>query len=286
MSILQKFHKLAKLKKIKPREALKLAKAQLQLVTLSDLWYFTEVKPLHTRLQLMNFYSTLFPQIDTATTYTIFLHDMSGKKIKTVKGDLGADEIKYLELKDLLEGTGCNEGTVCWIITPSAAVRKEAWKLGIRQFHDRGYISYHSDFGGYSVVHGVSSYVRNGRYPALMTKVYGKPDNEPFVTGVMIDTDGLTKVSLLMVNRSKGVGSGKIRFLDLKTGKKVLEKSFSMNPNGAARIACDKNDIAVMKKKASKGNRIFYFAVDGLATEAGRPCMLREFGKSFAIMHC
>ncbi|MBI4150348.1 hypothetical protein HY488_03015, partial [Candidatus Woesearchaeota archaeon] len=179
--------KLKKIRNLKPRQMLKLATAQMRLLNLADLWYFMETKPFHTRLQLMNFYSTLFPQVNTDTTYSVYINYLNGKRLKEIHGALKTNETKYIELADVLEGTGCSEGTLYWVISPPLTVRKEAWKLGIRQFHDRGYISYHSDKGGYSVIHGISSYVQHGKNARRLKKVYSRLDQEPFVTGVMID---------------------------------------------------------------------------------------------------
>lgn len=251
---------------------------------IEDLYYWVADGRLDTILPLQNYFSVLFPDLETATEGTLYLNDHRGRTIGAKPFRLGAHALVKLRLSAVLGelGAAVPEGygtLLCDLRIPEAVLRSLDPREGF-YFWDRFYIGYLTPHGQPSFVHGVDKtyFVRAGSQ--AMDPVYPPGRRYTWVPELPIDLGLYRRLSVVVINRTTDRADVTLTMSDAQDVSRQWRAGIP--PRGVQRF-----ELGAGTAGESGGGEALRLRLDGMPTPWGRPVVFKEFPNgAISAMHC
>jgi hypothetical protein len=249
------------------------------LGVVEDLCYWVSDRRVDTVVPLHNYFSILFPDLETATTARVDLFDPRGRALVGKDIDLSEHALVTVRASDMV-GADVAESfgaLLCHIRIP-AAVREFLAADAAFHFWDRFYVSYVTRDGQPCFVHGVDkTYVagddgtRRTFYP--VGKVYSwRPE-------IPVDMRQYERLSVILINRTAAAAALTLTLSDPTDAARSWTAHVA--PFGTHRFELD---AASTEGLAHAELRL---RVDGMPTRWGRPVIMKHFRNgAISAMHC
>lgn len=248
-----------------------------------DLYYWVADGRLDTLLPIQNFFSVFFPDLQTATSGTVFLYARDGTPIGDWPFTLGPHALVTRRISTMLRelGTPSPDGygtLLCDLHVPEAVQQF----VGGREpfyFWDRSYIGYLSGHHQPCFVHGIDkTYVRHTRSPRQDT-FYPAGKRYPWVPEPSITLTACKQVWIILMNRTARATSMTLTATD------QLEHSRSWSPEvppfGVHRFELHPANSEGLHPEGIR------LRLEGMPTRWGRPVIFKEFSNgAITAMHC
>ena len=174
--------------------------------TVQDLYYWVSDGDLDTLLVLQNYFSALFPTVETATTGKITVYSPDGIRLGEKSFDVPKFGGARFRVSSLLEDLNISSehdyGVLeVYIAIPEAIIGHIKDQKSF-YFWDRFYISYTNNKGQNCFVHGVDKthiYRHGEAEPVYWTSA---PENLSWAPEIPVDIEDYDKFTVLMINRS------------------------------------------------------------------------------------
>lgn len=250
--------------------------------TITELYFWRTDRDIDTIAPIQNYFSALFPDLNTETTAKIWFYDDKGTLIVEHVFNLGHKSTHVVRLSDIPE-ISLGHGTFMWHINmPDSVARLDAVRKNLIYFTDRGYICYEKSGSQPVFTHGVDRYAVFQKqeldqhelfYPQRASTRTWTPEF-PLIEGMQTETE------IVLLNRS--AHSQQYEISVFKNGGALISKSsIDVAPRGVGIFLID--DELMRRLDGSSG----FFSVDGIPTTWGRPAIMRHFSSgAISIMHC
>ena len=251
--------------------------------TVQDLYYWVRDGDLDTLLLIQNYFSALYPQVDTATDATVSLYSPQGQLLGTKGFSLGAFGCGRFRASDLLRELGLPDehtfGTLEVHISIPRAVLDHIRDQGSVYFWDRFYLGYLNARGQTCFVHGVDK-----------TRIYtdGRPSpvdwyqpgrSLQWAPEIPVDIGIYERFTVIMLNRTRRATQTTLTVSDEDDAS--LSWSAEIPPYGIHRFALTGENTAGLKPTELR------MRINGMATQWGRPLVFKEFPNgAISAMHC
>ena len=250
---------------------------------IEDLFFWMADGRLDTVLPLQNYFSVLYPDLETGTDGALILQDANGRVLGRHRFALPAHGMTRLRVSAVLAALGTRSaagyGTLrCQIRIPDAVVAT----LDPAQpfyFWDRFYIGYVAPPSPPCFVHGVDkTYVADhGIGDARLFYQPGK--RYTWVPEIPVDMALYTRFSVVVVNRTTDTVPVSLIVSDAADRSRAW--SANVSPFGAHRFDVDPEQV---RELAADDLRL---RLDGIPTRWGRPVVVKEFANgAISAMHC
>ncbi len=235
-----------------------------------------------TVVPIQNYFSNLFPDLETETHGQIWIFDRNGAEIDRYEFQLPRQGMHLVRISELV-GLEHTYGTFMWhICIPDSVANLELVRKNLVYFTDRGYICYEKNNTQPAFVHGVDRYaVFQCQEMVSKNLFYGEPQRaRSWIAEFPIHPSMQSAIDVMLLNRTK-VACDCLLTLHRNGGEKVLELAQTILPRGAAVINLDQQALDLLQSD------IGYFMVTGLPTHWGRPAITRHFSSgAISVMHC
>lgn len=250
-----------------------------RLGVVEDLCYWVADARVDTVVPLHNYFSVLFPDVDTRTTARIELYDPQGRPLAERELDLPAHALVTARASAMLAGGGGERygALLCDIRIPDAVRKAVADDEGFH-FWDRFYVSYVTRDGQPCFVHGVDkTYVADadgGRrtfYPAGRRYVW-QPE-------IPVDLAQYERFSVILINRTTGGANVTLTVTDGADAERRW--SAAVPAFGTQRFDLDRRAATGLEHADLR------LRIDGMPTRWGRPVVFKHFPNgAISAMHC
>jgi len=248
-----------------------------------DLFFWIGDERHDTVLPLQNYFSVLYPDLDTTTGGTLVLRDALGRVLGRHEFHLRAHGITRLRIREVLAAVGARPpegyGTLrCHLRIPDA-VAATLDPLQPFYFWDRFYIGYVTPPAPPCFVHGVDkTYVADhgAAEPALF---YDAGKRYAWAPEIPVDLGAYARFSVAVVNRTAAAAAMTLTVTDANDAARTW--SADVAPFGAHRFELDPERVRGL---AHEDLRLH---LDGIPTRWGRPVVFKEFANgALSAMHC
>ena len=254
-----------------------------ELGTVQDLYYWVADGNLDTLLVLQNYFSALFPALETDTQGSISLYSKDGGFLGTKPfrlGHLAAARFKVSSLLDELQAKpGDPFGTLEVGIDIPMAVAGHVQAQKPFYFWDRFYIGYTNARGQTGFIHGVD---KTHIYQAGKTDPidwYGPSSGYQWAPEIPVDIDDYGKFSVILVNRTSRKAEVTLTMLDSEDSS--LSWDAEIPAKGVHRFELTPESTTGLISKELR------MRIKGMPSQFGRPVVFKEFSNgSFSAMHC
>jgi hypothetical protein len=250
--------------------------------TINELYLWRLDRDIDTVVPMQNYFSFLFPELDTATSGTLWIHDRRGLEVARRDFALPRAGIHLARISEIVDRT-LEYGTLMWHIRmPDSVAAQDAVRQNLVYFTDRGYLCYEKAPNQPCFVHGVDRYA-----------VFQKQDSERY--GLFYPETGRSRAWLAEFPLRHGMQE-EIEIVLLNRSSVPRQFSVTVHQNGGREIhraqpIVDPRGVALASVNADIFARLDgrdgYFLVDGIPTQWGRPAIMRHFaGGAMSAMHC
>ena len=251
--------------------------------TVQDLYYWASDGDLDTLLVLQNYFSALYPGLDTNTEGAVSLYEKDGKSLGSKSFDLAQyGGVKFRVsalLGELQKAPEAGYGTLQVNIEIPNEVLSEARKQQPFYFWDRFYIGYVNRLGQTCFTHGVDKTHIYQEGISEPSDWYETPGGHQWTPEMPVDILDYQKLNVIMINRTSRSADMTLTLLD--TEDKSLLWEAQIPPKGVHRFELDQANTADLNPKEMR------MKVTGMATKYGRPVVFKEFANgSISAMHC
>ena len=258
------------------------------VASISDLYFWIADGELDTVLLLENYFSRLFPDLDTRTETTVEFLDADGRTVakhRQAIDHMAAPVLRASEVLadagSVLRGTADAYGNVIWYTAVPAAVRAHMAELGEDMlFWDRGYIGYLGPNRQIAFVHGVDktavamSDLRRAPWPI------GPEDTFTASPEIPVEFSEYASLEMIVQNRDTRPRTIDLQVMDV--GGRELNQSKTLQPMGVARFMLNADMMDGFDASVP-----FRLRCTGLPTRFGRPIALKRFHDGpISLMHC
>ena len=251
--------------------------------TVQDLYYWVADGDLDTVVIGQNYFSALFPQIDTATEATLSVYDDGGAFLGRRSFSLahcgGAKHRVSSLLEELEQPPERPYGTLEVHIAIPRDVLAHIQDQKSFYFWDRFYIGYTTSLGQTCFVHGIdkTNIYREGSLEPV--EWYKGPEERQWAPEIPVDIDDYKKLNVIMINRTSR--SAPVRLTLSDSEDRSLSWSANIPPKGVHRFELTEADTAGLATKELR------MRVKGMPTAYGRPVLFKEFHNgAISAMHC
>jgi hypothetical protein len=250
--------------------------------TVNELYFWRLDQGIDTVAPIQNYFSSLFPELDTTTRGKIWVYDRNGVEIARREFELSHFGMKVVRISELVD-PNLGHGTFMWSVQiPDCVAKQSTIRDNLLYFTDRGYICYEKDRCQPAFVHGIDRYAVFQYQDTEISDLFyvNTARTQEWVPEFPIQPGMQSTIDVMLINRSRKECSI-VLSLHRNGGDKVFETVQSITPRGAALIAL--NYETLKKLEGVNG----YFMVSGMATPWGRPAITRHFDSgAFSVMHC
>ena len=250
--------------------------------SINELYFWRLDHDIDTVAPIQNYFSNLFPELDTATCGQVWVFDRNGTEITTLDFELPSRGVRQIRISDLISRE-YEYGTFMWHIRiPDSIANLEVVRNNLIYFTDRGYICYEKSYSQPVFVHGVDLYAVFQEQSMQSKELLNEhPEKNctwtpefPVQIGMQSDID------VMLMNRTKSTCECSIMLFS-NGGDKLFEATQIIRPRGG--IIQRLNSEVLQQLENSSG----YLKVSGLPTQWGRPAIMRHFGcGAISAMHC
>lgn len=254
--------------------------------TVQDLYYWVCDDRVDTNILLNNFYSVFFPQIETATTGTVTVHDPHGEPIGRVDVSVGHLQCVKLTLSRLLRqwrsaGAPAPQfGNLLFTLAiPSAVLDALSGTQGSFYFWHRFYIEYVTRTAQPAFVHCVDKTVILRHGDGRGTLWYRRPRVRDWAPEMPLNIDDYRRLYVILMNRTPRPARVTLAVEDVED--RVMRVSAVISPSGVHRFELNRD---ILRGLAPEALRI---GVSGMPTTWARPVLFKEFENgTISAMHC
>ena len=251
--------------------------------TVQDLYYWVADGNVDTLLLLQNYFSALYPGLNTETEGTVSLYSKDGIALGARDFSVahcGCARFRVSTLLKELEVTqGGDYGTLeVRIAIPKDVLQHIQPERGL-YFWDRFYIGYVNGLGQTCFVHGIDKthIYREGK--AQPTHWYNAPRNHEWAPEIPVLIDDYEKFTVVMANRTARTASISLTLSD--SDDNSLSWTAQVPSIGVRRFELTGESAAGLMPGELR------MRVSGMATQFGRPIVFKEFRNgAISAMHC
>lgn len=247
---------------------------------INDLYFWRTDDEIETIAPIQNFYSPLFPNLDTKTKGHVWIWDNQGNLLDDHTFTLS--HMGYYELNINKFTPKDSIGTFMWHISiPDAVADIPEVKNERIYFTDRGYICFLKNGIQPSFIHGIDRFSTFQKQSLTNFEAfYTRDDNKTWVAEFPLNKSSETKIEIILINRSK-----KTRNFTLNVFKNGNVKLFSKSHIAPSKtviiFTLSEDELSLL------GNDSGYFSILGIPTPWGRPAIMRHFKNgAISAMHC
>ncbi len=248
---------------------------------INELYFWRLDNGIDTVVPIQNYFSNLFPDVETVTHGQIWVYDRNGIEIARSKFELPHKGMYLIRISELV-GKDHTFGTFMWHIRmPDRVATHDLVRKNLMYFTDRGYICYEKDNNQPTFVHGVDRYaVFQGQEMESKDFFYSQPElTRAWVAEFPVHSGMQSAIDVMLLNRTQ-VACDCLLTLHRNGGEKIFETQQTILPRGAALLKLDQQTL---ERLCDFG----YFMVTGLPTQWGRPAITRHFPSgAISVMHC
>jgi len=251
--------------------------------TVQDLYYWVSDGDLDTVLQLQNYFSAFFPELETATTGTISMFDPNGVGLGSKPFSVahqGSTKFRVSELvADLQIPSNITFGTLEVKMAIPKNVLEHVRSEHALYFWDRFYIGYSNNKGQMCFVHGVDKTHIYHEGSDQSVDWYGGTDNYEWAPEMPLDIDDYERFSVIMLNRTASPSNVTLTVID--SHDESLKWDAKIPAKGVHRFELSLDDTHPLAPSELR------MRVEGMPTKFGRPMVFKEFRNgAFSAMHC
>jgi hypothetical protein len=250
--------------------------------TINELYLWRLDRGIDTVAPIQNYFSFLFPELETASEGTLWIHDRRGKEIARHEFELPRAGMHVFRLSRIAD-RALEFGTLMWHIRmPDSVAAQDAIRRNLVYFTDRGYICYEKAPNQPCFAHGVDRYAV---FQKQATQQYGLFYPESGLSRAWLAEFPLRQgmqeeVEIVLINRSSARREYTVT-VHQNGGREIHRAKPAVEPRGVALARLDAGVFARLD------GRDGYFVVDGIPTQWGRPAIMRHFaGGAMSAMHC
>jgi len=251
--------------------------------TIQDLYYWVSDGSKDTLLLLQNYYSALYPTVDTQTKGTVNIYDKDGLPLAEKSFSLARCGTSKFRVSSLLAEAGVTAVEGFGTLEVNLAIPDEVMDQiqDTRSFYfwDRFYIGYTSSLGQTCFVHGVDRthiYREGIQDPIDWTR---SPGGHQWAPEIPVNMEDYQKFSVILTNRTSGSAHTTLTLSDNED--RFLSWEADIPAKGVRRFELDQDVIAGLDPNEMR------LRVDGMATLFGRPVVFKEFSNgAMSAMHC
>jgi hypothetical protein len=251
--------------------------------TVQDLYYWVADGNLDTLLLLQNYFSALYPGLNTETEGAVSLYGKSGSALGKVPFSIAHCGCAKFRVSSLLEELQVSPGNDFGTLEVNIAIPREVLEHIQYQkafyFWDRFYIGYVNGQGQTCFVHGVDKthIYREGKSDPLYW--YKKPEGRQWAPEIPVDINIYEKFNVIMINRTSRSTNVSLTLSDSKDNS--LSWSGRIPSKGVHRFELTRENTASLVPTELR------MRVKGMATQYGRPVVFKEFPNgAISAMHC
>jgi hypothetical protein len=251
--------------------------------TVQDLYYWVANGELDTLLILQNYFSALYPAVNTETDGTVSLYDQDGNPLGSLPFSIahcGSARFRVSSLlEDLKSPTGHTFGTLEVSIAIPQGVLNHIKDRKPHYFWDRFYIAYVNGQGQTCFVHGVDrTHIQQVGNPEPIDW-YQTPKDHQWAPEIPVDMDSYKKLSVIMINRTSSSSDITLTLSDNRD--QSLSWSAEIPAKGVRRFELNKENTSGLETTELR------MLVQGMPTQYGRPIVFKEFQNgTISAMHC
>lgn len=247
---------------------------------INDLYFWRTDNEIKTIAPIQNFYSPLFPNLDTKTKGHVWIWDNQGKLLDDHTFSLSHMGSYELDINKFTPKDSI--GTFMWHISIPNSVAKipevENEKI---YFTDRGYICFLKKGVQPSFMHGIDRFsIFQKQSLTDFDLFYKRDNNKTWIAEFPLNKSSESKIDIILVNRSM---NSKNFTLDVfRNGNtKLFSKDFLAPSKSVVIFTLSEDDLSVLENDSG------YFSVSGIPTPWGRPAIMRYFKNgAISTMHC
>lgn len=249
---------------------------------INELYLWRTDRDIETIAPIQNYFSNIFPELDTATEGTVWVYDKDGEEIACHQFELAHAGMYVVKLSDLVNEQG-EYGTFMWHIKmPDPIASHQLVRKNLVYFTDRGYVCYEKSGKQPCFTHGVDRYAVFQRQETKKYSLFyatGKPERS-WVPEFPLSLEMQDEIDMVLLNRSASSQVFNITIYQ-NGGNAIHHAKVDVAPRGVGLYTLNREIILPLKNKGG------YFMVEGLATYWGRPAIMRHFANgSLSVMHC
>lgn len=250
--------------------------------TINELYLWRLDRSIDTVVPMQNYFSFLFPELDTATSGTLWVHDRRGREIAKRDFALAQAGLHTVRLSEIAD-RALEYGTLMWHIRmPDSVAAQDEVRRNLVYFTDRGYLCYEKAPNQPCFVHGVDRYAvfqkQDGERHGLFYPQTGR--SRAWLAEFPLRPGMQEEVEIVLINRSPATRQYSVT-VHRYGGAEIHRANVDVEPRGVALAQLDAGILA--RLEGGDG----YFRVDGIPTQWGRPAIMRHFaGGALSAMHC
>jgi hypothetical protein len=247
---------------------------------INDLYPWRTDEGLDTIAPIQNFFSALFPGIDTIALCHVWFYDKDGNLINQHQFTLAPFGFHELRASDFVPKN--SYGSFMWHIQiPEVIAEKPEIQNGLVYFTDRGYICFEKDNCQPAFVHGIDRYsVFQKRSVEKYDLFYKSPTNRKWTAEFPLTTHMQKTTEIILINRTNMQKKYELTVFE-NGGSEFLKREITIPSRGVGIFKLDDSNFHNMSSDHA------YFSVDGIPTPCGRPAIMRHFKSgAISIMHC
>lgn len=249
---------------------------------INELYFWRLDRDIDTIAPIHNFFSAIFPELDTATEGCVWIYDRDGKEIYKQEFLLPQSGMHVVRISEFVS-KDVEYGTFMWVIKmPDSIANKQEIIENHIYFTDRGYVCYEKHGVQPSFSHGVDRYlVFQKQEKKTGTYFYKSQANKrSWLPEMPLDINMQDELDIVLLNRSGNKQSFTITIFQ-NGGKKIYQTISQVSAGGVGLLTLNASIFAMLNGQEG------YFLIEGLATKWGRPAIMRHFESgAFSVMHC
>lgn len=248
---------------------------------INELYLWRLDRDIETIAPIQNYFSNIFPELDTATEGTVWVYAKNGKELACHQFSLAHAGMHVVKLSELINQQG-EYGTFMWHIKmPHSVASSEIVRKNLVYFTDRGYVCYEKSGKQPCFTHGVDRYAVFQRQETKKYRLfYADKSERSWIPEFPLNQGMQDEIDIVLLNRSASYQSFIITIYQ-NGGNAIHHAEVKVAPRGVEFFTLNQNVLSLLD------NRDGYFVVEGLATHWGRPAIMRHFANgSLSVMHC
>lgn len=247
---------------------------------INDLYFWRTDDDIETIAPIQNFFSPLFPNLNTKTEGYVWIWDSQGKLLNEHKFVLPHMGLYELNINRFTPKNAI--GTFMWNISmPNSLASLSEVQNEKIYFTDRGYICFLKSGDQPCFMHGIDRFSIFQKQSLTNFDLFYKFDtNKTWIAEFPLNKSSESKIDIILVNRSM-----KSKNFSLDVFKNGNIKLFSKNYFAASKaviiFTLSKGELSILENDSG------YFSVSGIPTPWGRPAIMRHFKNgAISVMHC
>jgi hypothetical protein len=250
--------------------------------TINELYFWRLDRDIDTVAPVQNFFSFLFPHLDTATEGWLWVYDRDGKQVAQRRFEVPHAGMHVLRLSEFVD-RGLGHGTLMWHLRmPDRIATDPEVRANLVYFTDRGYLLYEKSGCQPCFIHGVDRYAVFQRQEEERYDLFyaGGRGTRSWVAELPLRRGMQEELEVVLLNRSAQQHEFSVG-VHRNGGEQIHSARAAVQPRGAGLVLLNADVLSRL------GDTEGYLRIDGIPTQWGRPALMRHFaGGAISTMHC